>query len=374
MHTLPDKANGAAETVTLSALRSPEWMDRLFQKLFFLIPVGIIGNIIFYLFTSDRDVLASLMHFSPWYFALAMVLSIVPWFTGSLRLFMWSRFLGKSIPYMTAFKISIGAELGAAVSPPLIGGSAVRIAMLMRHGFTGAAALSFSVLENMEDAVFFLIMVPSALTISSAWNLPAVRSVLAGLRHPPLQTLLGGVCVCICIGVLLFALTRKIRTAISWLSGFATLGERMRSAYYNFITIFRRIAREGKSIFAMTIALTSLQWICRYSIISLLLVSMGIPVRPVLFMALQVFVFALMTVVPTPGAVGGAEVMFSFVFRAFLPQGTIGLVTAGWRFLTFYFLLLLAAALTLLLGTQQGAEKQNALPQEAGRPSSEITL
>jgi uncharacterized membrane protein YbhN (UPF0104 family) len=126
-------------------------------------------------------------------------------------------------------------------------------------------------------------------------------------------------------------------------------------------------------------ALTALQWICRYSIISLLLASMGIPVRPVLFMVLQVFVFALMTLVPTPGAAGGAEVMFSLMYHAFLPAGTIGLVTAGWRFLTFYFLLLLAAALSLLFGMQPRAEtrpvgQKSSVSQRVLRPSDEIIL
>jgi hypothetical protein len=54
--------------------------------------------------------------------------------------------------------------------------------------------------------------------------------------------------------------------------------------------------------------------------------------------------------------------MFSLMYSAFLPAGTIGLVTTGWRFLTFYFLLLLAAALFLLFGMQ---------PEAATRPAGE---
>jgi uncharacterized membrane protein YbhN (UPF0104 family) len=104
---------------------------------------------------------------------------------------------------------------------------------------------------------------------------------------------------------------------------------------------------------------------------------MGIPVRPILFMVLQVFVFALMTLVPTPGAAGGAEVMFSLMYSSFLPAGTIGLVTAGWRFLTFYFLLLLAAVLSLLFGMQLRAEthpagEQGSVPHRVQRQSEEF--
>jgi uncharacterized protein (TIRG00374 family) len=377
MQIVRNEANVGDDTAAPSSPSIPERMDRLFQKLFFLIPIGIIGNILFYLMTVDRHVLTSVLHFSPMSFALAMLLSIVPWFTGSLRLLMWSRFLGNSIEFPAVFKIVIGAELGAAVSPPLIGGSAVKIGMLMRQGFTGSTALFLSVLENIEDTIFFLVMVPLALTITSSWDLPQVGTVLAGLANPILWTLLAGVGVC--LGATFLLIKRKSFNAKPWLSGLATLKEKLGVAYSNFTETYHRIAREGKSIFVMTMALTSLQWFCRYSIISLLLASMGIPVRPILFMVLQVFVFALMTLVPTPGAAGGAEVMFSLMYRSFLPSGTIGLVTAGWRFLTFYFLLLLAAVLSLLLGMQPRSEtypadEHGVVPQRVHRPSEKIIL
>ena len=357
MPTVRDKRNVSAITTATPPAGIPEWMDRLFQKLLFLIPIGIIVNVLFYLATTDRQALASTLHFSPVYFALAMLLSIVPWFTGSLRLLIWSRFLGNRITFPSVFKIAIGAEVGAAVSPMLIGGSAVKLGMLMRHGFTGGTALSLAALENMEDIIFFLVMVPLSLTITSSWELPQLMIVLEKLRNPTLWMLLGG--IVFCLSAILWLLKRKTGGARQWLPGLAALKANVRSVYNNFIGTYRLIAREGKFVFAMTMTLTSFQWICRYSIISLLLASMGIPVRPVLFMVLQVFVFALMTLVPTPGATGGAEMMFSLMYRAFLPAGTIGLVTAGWRFLTFYFLLILAALLSLVFRMQ---------PREASRP------
>jgi len=377
MQLVRNEANVGDDTTAPPPLSFPERMSKLFRKLFFLIPIGIIGNFLFYLMTADQQVLASVLHFSPMFFALALLMSIVPWFTGSLRLLMWSRFLGNRIDFPAVFKIAIGAELGAAVSPPLIGGSAVKIGMLMRRGFSGGTALSLSVMENIEDTIFFLVMVPLALTITSSWDLPQVGTVLSGLGNPTLWTLLAGICVC--LGATFLLMKIKSSDAKPQLSGLATLKGKFWVAYSNFVATYHRIVREGKSIFFVTMALTSLQWFCRYSIISLLLASMGIPVRPILFMVLQVFVFALMTLVPTPGAAGGAEVMFSLMYRSFIPAGTIGLVTAGWRFLTFYFLLLLAAVLSLLFGMQPWAEthpagEQGAVPQREHRPSEEIVL
>jgi len=364
----------APEVANDTSPRFAAGADKLLRRLFFLIPIGIIGNILFYLMTADRQMLASVLHFSPAYLALAVLMSIIPWFTCSLRLIMWSKFLKNSIDFPAAFKIAIGAELGAAVSPPLIGGSAVKIGMLMRQGFTGGAALSLSVLENIEDTIFFLVMVPLALTITSSWDLLQGKALLAGLGTPIPWTPLVGIGICVGVIFLLMRL-RPVHT-IPWLS---KVKDTIRTVYSNFIATYHSIVRDGKSILVVTMVLTSLQWICRYSIISLLLASMGIPVRPVLFMVLQVFVFALTALVPTPGAAGGAEVMFSLMYRSFLPAGTIGLVTAGWRFLTFYFLLLLAAVLALLFGMHartktRPADGQGVMPQHATLPSEETLL
>ncbi len=331
------------------AARTAARVGRLYGKLFFLIPLGVIGNILFTLASSDRAALQSIAHFAPGFFAIAMLLSVVPWFTGSLRLFIWSRFLGEKLRYRDTFTISIGAELGAAVSPPMIGGGPVKIGMLMQKGFTGGAALSLIVLENFEDAFFFLIMVPLALTLSSAWDLPVVRSVIEALRHPSFLLVLAGVGAFIAG---LIPLRRRAEGILKRLPFFRTLAFQCLSSFHHFIKTYRIIIRSGKSVFALTITLTAVQWICRYSIISLLLLSLGIPARPMLYMALQVVVFGLIAFVPTPGGAGGAEALFSVIYRSFLPADTIGVITAGWRFLTFYLLLFVAAVLFLFFGIQ----------------------
>jgi len=52
---------------------------------------------------------------------------------------------------------------------------------------------------------------------------------------------------------------------------------------------------------------------------------------------------------PTPGATGGAEASFYMIYYYLLPHKSIGLIIAGWRFLTFYFLLGLGTILFIRL-------------------------
>jgi len=323
------------------------WLDPLFRKLFFLIPLGVIGNVVFVLITNDGSLFRSEVHVASGYIIIAMLLSITPWFTGSLRLLLWSRFLGNRLRYREVFRIVLGAELGAAISPPLIGGTAVKTCMLMQKGFSGGTALSLTALESMEDGLFFLIMVPLALTLSSSWDLPVIQGLLSGIRHAsPRMFLLGSGIVCSAVLVLAQPHCRSVLKRFPPAARPISL---LGSVYHNVIQTWSTIFFKGKSVFVLTFALTAVQWICRYSIISLLLMGLGLPARPVLYMALQVLVFALMSFIPTPGGAGGAEAVFYLFYRPFLTADSIVAVTMGWRFLTFYFLLLLAAVLFLFM-------------------------
>lgn len=339
--------NSGSATVEFSPLCHTSWIDPLFRKLFFLIPLGVIGNMVFVLIATNGSLFRSEVHFTPGYFIIAMFLSITPWFTGSLRLLLWSRFLGNRLRYREVFKIVLGAELGAAISPPIIGGTAVKTGMLMQKGLSGGAALSLTVLESMEDGLFFLFMVPLALTISSSWDLPVIQDLLSGIRNiSPRMLLAGSGVVC---GAFLVLAQPRCRTIIMRFKPAARITARIRPQFHIVILTWRTIFFNGKSVFALTFALTAVQWICRYSIISLMLMSLGLPAQPVLFMALQVLVFALMSFIPTPGGAGGAEGVFYVFYRPFLAADSIGAVTIGWRFLTFYLLLLLAAVLFLIM-------------------------
>lgn len=329
------------------------WLDALFRKLLFLIPLGVMGNVAFVLVATDRSLFRSEVHFAPGYILLAMLLCIAPWFTGSLRILLWSTFLGRRLPYGEAFRIVLGAELGAAISPPLIGGGVVKVGMLMQKGFPVSAALSLAALEGMGEGLFFLIMVPLALTLSSSWDLPVIQGLLTGIRHASLWMFPAGSAVA-CGALLVLAIPRS-RALIMRFPPVARLAARAASAYHYSVLTGRTVLLSGKQVFALAFLLTAVSWICRYSVISLLLMSLGLPAHPLLFMALQVLVFALMSFIPTPGGAGAAEAIFYLLYQPFLAAGSIGAVTMGWRFLTFYFLLLLAAALFLCMkGAKRG--------------------
>ena len=104
---------------------------------------------------------------------------------------------------------------------------------------------------------------------------------------------------------------------------------RLRNGWRDARGVFLLIARRGKARFALSLSLTAVQWSARYSVISALVAFLGAPMQPVLFWLLQWVVFTLMSFIPTPGAAGGAEAAFYFIYAPFLPHRIIGLATAA---------------------------------------------
>ncbi len=344
----------------------PQGFQRLFRTSLVLIPIGVAGNIIFSLLVTDRSLLRSLAEFPKGYLLLALLLAFLPWLTNTLRLLIWIRFLGYRFRMRDAFTITLVNDLGSSVSPTAVGGGFFKWGMLVQRGVSPGAAASLTTLPIIEDGIFFALALPLAIFITEAWELPIFLWVASEIQS----------------NLLLAILTFAAIAALSWLGVRLALGgslghwphrrglrlfgrmrRRLRVFGQDARKVFGLIMNRGKWRFGLTMSLTAIQWIARYSVISALVGFLGGPVEPVLFWLFQWVVFTLMTFIPTPGAAGGAEAAFFLIYSAFLPEQIIGLATAGWRFLTFYLQLGLAALLFSLLSLSD--RKPTAVTREA---------
>jgi glycosyltransferase 2 family protein len=336
----PDQAQDPLLPPAESPLTPPSGgaARRAFNIALLLLPLGVLANIGYTLLATDRALLGALGELPRGYLLVALGLTLTPWLTGSLRLMVWSRFLGYRIPFRELLRMTLVVDLGAAVSPTAIGGEAFRWGMLMRRGVKPGEAASLALLPKVEDAVFFfLFALPLALVLARPWELPAVATS-ARLLSTNALTVFGIGAVLALLGLLAFQSTllghggeRLQRGGVRiW----GRLRRHLRSGWGEARGVIWLILQRGKLRFALTLLLTAAHWIGRYSVIMALALFLGVPFDPVLFWLLQWIVFTIMTFVPTPGAAGGAEVAF----------------TAAWRIFTFYVPVALAALAFPLLG------------------------
>jgi hypothetical protein len=113
--------------------------------------------------------------------------------------------------------------------------------------------------------------------------------------------------------------------------------------------VYQLIGKKGKRLFVLSLLLTAIHWISRYSVLIVLLYGLGFNIHPVKIFFLQWVILVLMLFVPTPGATGGAEASFYFIFRNIIPDSTIGFIMPAWRFLTYYATLGLGTILFSIL-------------------------
>ncbi len=145
--------------------------------------------------------------------------------------------------------------------------------------------------------------------------------------------------------------------------GFRLCG-RLRRWFGELAAHLRLIRRRGAGTFAGNMMLAALQWSARLSIVTALAAGLGAPLEPVRAAVLQWLCFTCMTMMPTPGAAGGAEASFVLVFGRELPEPLLPLAVASWRLLTFYALNIAGLA-ALLVGWRRlaAADATAAAPQ-----------
>ncbi|MCU0610296.1 MAG: flippase-like domain-containing protein [Candidatus Eisenbacteria bacterium] len=305
------------------AQAKPDRIRTVFRHLLLLIPAGVIFNLLLTASTTDFGAVFVHQRVALDYLILAVLLGFVPWFTHALRLRVWTRFLGARIPLHDLFSMVIGTELGSAITPTAFGGGYVKLGMLVERGLSVGAAASLMTLGSVEDGVFFAFAIPVALVTSVQAPVGLARfATIISTRGPHIVM---ATC-CAVVGAWII-LTRGRKNPVA---------RRVGAAWSDCAGVYRLIARRGKTRLLATLTLTAIQWACRYSVVSALLASFSIRVDPSRFFVLQWVVFTLGVFVPSPGAAGGLEAAFMLVHRGLIPESLLGLMTAGWRLLTFY--------------------------------------
>ena len=322
---------------------SPLNLDKIVKPLLILVIVGVVGNIAFCLWTTDRQQLAELLSFDGRYLLLAMLLTLVPLLGHTIRTIMWTRFLGYRIGLVKLSKIVLANELAASVTPTAVGGGPLKIAMLVQAGLRTGAAACVTTLPTLEDLLFFIVAVPVAMTISSSWNHPVFNLIAEGVDlHWVLPCLIGGL---IGGGGLALLCQRAGLRIRRW----ERLQAQLKAAGVDFLNVCRTIGGAGKSRLLLSVIIAGIQWTCRNAVAVMLVASLGVEVEFIRFLVLQWLIFVLTLFIPTPGATGGSEALFYLIFKPLLPNEILAVTIGGWRFLTFYWVMIICAILLYIL-------------------------
>jgi len=345
-----------------------EKLQRLLPRVFVILGLATLASTIFSATTINRETWINLKDFPIGFLLIGILIGTMPWFTHTLRLWIWTSFLKLQFSFRQLFHISIASEVTAAALPTVIGGGGTRVALLMAHGTAPGVAASLGVLGTLEDMAFFILALPAALILAPATFSADGDYIFSHLDEISLSSLSALEIIALLAaavgGVLIFKNFAPARWRQKVTKFFSTIAEWLRQSK----SIFHELIARGKWRFALAVGLAALQWSSRYCLLGLLLWGLELAPNFLEIFVTQWVVFTLMNFFPSPGATGGAEVTFALMYKSLIPENLLGVMGAAWRVFTFTLPVALA---TLVLFVMMSRTKKSR--REGGKNSQTET-
>lgn len=326
--------------------------NKIINRLFILIGIGLLLHAIFLAYTIDPKSFELLYRIKWYYLVLITILAISPWIGHAFRIVMWSRWLDYPISFKSAFAIVMANDIGAAITPTAVGGGPVKIGMLVNKGMPAPKATFMVLLSATEDIIFYgtgivltLLYMHHVIEQLGAYLLKH-SYWLIGLSIFFLAVVLGWKTV-----KLIF---KKILSyfPVSWQLRLSRFNDGLRHYFSDIGQTYLDVVKTGKWRLAVSILILFFQWFTKFTILAIILISLGIPFTWFDMYIKQWIIWMGMLIIPTPGASGGAEAAFLVLFKGSLSGDLPNLIVSTWRFFTYYFILILSVILFNMLKSQ----------------------
>jgi|GEM_PF-5275805 len=319
-------------------------MEKIFKKVLWVFPFVVALNLIFAWLALDTSRLWPPLEMNLFWLGGALACALLPWLFHSWRLQLWTRRLRHPLSFRDALHITVGSDLGAAVSPTVMGGAPVRITLLLRHGLKGAQATFMAMESTVADVSFFGLTLGAALLYHLGKE--SALNTLTG------KALANGPTLLLTALVLLAGMALMARVLKRW-PRTRQAGRVVKRFFRDIGHTFRHLWRQQRRLFIWSYLLNAAAWLARYLIVFFLIRALGLRGGLAETVYLGWWVYMIMLFVPTPGAAFGAEATLFLTFRSLLPQATLGVFVMLWRVISYYAVLLGAVILFPLLGREK---------------------
>lgn len=341
------------------------------------IPVFIGLAIVTYLFFSDDDVSSGdlgLIFDASMGAVLLAILVILMRDAGYV--YRIREITDRKLTWTSSIYVIILWEFASAVTPSVVGGTAVAVFILNREGINFGKALAYAMLTAILDNMFFVLAAPVVMLLAPGEVFPSLKINLWLGDSLQYIFLISYFLITFYTFAMSFALFFRPR-AFKWFL--------LKITRIPFLKRWRLKANEhGDEIMLASTQLkgkrpgwwvkvclaTVFVWCARYLMLNCLAsafadINLG---DHLMIFSRQVIMWIIMLISPTPGASGSAEFFFSQFFTRFLGDYTL-VTNISWRMLSYYPYLLLGAIflprwVKRVFFKQQQKESAPAIPGE----------
>ncbi|NVJ86657.1 MAG: flippase-like domain-containing protein [Algoriphagus sp.] len=257
----------------------------------------------------------------------------------------------RELSWTRAIYVIILWEFASAVTPSVVGGTAVAIFILNKEGIKLGRAISFVMVTAILDNLFFVIGAPIILFFAKG-NIFPESQVLENQLENSLQAIFWisyglYALYSLIMAAALFYRPRVFKWVLIKIFSFKWLRKWKHDAqeYGNqIIEASKELSGKSWGYWMPVILATIFIWSSRYLMLNAL-ISAFVPLsleNHVIVFARQVIMWIIMMISPTPGSSGTAEFFFGQFFAQFL-DGYTFVTSILWRLLSYYPYLILGA-------------------------------
>ena len=287
---------------------------------------------------------------SPIAFALSFFVLAAKDGVNVLRLKFISR---KSLAWTSVFRIILLWEFAIAVTPPVVGATAVLVFIMFKEGLSLGRALAYTLLLATFDNLFFLTASPLALWFSEGAVLPESQATVELLDRGlgSLFWLSYGLIALyttfMLSAVLLFPKTIRRLTgslmSLSWLKRWKHVVMKQAD---DLVLVSQVLKGKKMSFWLGLLGITYGVWILKFGVLNVLVSGFAnlTPGDHTIVLGRHLIMWIVMLVSPAPGNAGTAEFIFPAFYADYLGEYTF-ICSLLWRLLSFYPYLLFGALL-----------------------------
>ncbi len=261
------------------------------------------------------------------------------------------------LTWKRAWRTDIMCAFTSAITPSVVGGSALAIFYLNREGIKLGRATSLTLTTLFLDELFFVIFCPIILLIlpwDDLFGMPGISSggselFLGGVKLVFWLVYAG---ICIWTSILYFAIigkpeaTRRILSRIAawrWLKRWRHNIEGMAD---NMVATSNWVKGRSRSWWAQVFGGTVLSWFSRYFVVNALFWAFVPSASGLLVFGRQFVVWVVLMVSPTPGGSGISEWLFANYYGDLIGDlGIAAILALVWRLFSYYIYLVAGVAL-----------------------------
>lgn len=316
------------------------------------IPVAIGLSIVFYQFYSDENfTLESLLLVRDARPAMMFIALLVLLARDAGYVYRIRTITGQELSWISSIYVIILWEFSSAVTPSVVGGTAVAVFILWKEGLKLGKALSYVMVTAIFDNMFFVVAAPIALWLGGEVIFPKVDTSTALGKSLESLFFLSYLLIAIYTFVMAFAIFIRPRLFKWFLIKITSIGflRRWRYAAYersNEIMMASQLIKGKKFDYWLKLAVSTIFiWSARYFLVNVLIAGYNEGLSwydHVIIFGKHIILWIVMLVSPTPGSSGLADYFFPLFFGEYLDKYAY-VVSILWRLVTYYPYLILGA-------------------------------